>query len=144
MRPFSSKSGQASPRLLMFCWPSSAQTGNKRFEGLHPTTMNMDSRNWNRIGLQAALLVLLSLTTTSHGRTSSSNSCYARDHKGDSSDSDSEDEYEPIDIAKGKREGIIGLPEEALIEFQGIDGSHREWASSFAYFDLRRYERWGG
>ena len=84
------KTGQAYPRLLMFCWPSSAQTGNKRFEGFHPTTMNMDSRNWNRIGLQAALLVLLSLTTTSHGRTSSSNSCYARDHKGDSSDSDSE------------------------------------------------------
>ena len=29
-------------------------------------------------------------------------------------DSDSEDEYEPIDIAKGKREGVIGIPQEGL------------------------------
>lgn len=33
-----------------------------------------------------------------------------------------------------------GMPQEALNEFQKITGSHREWASSFAYFDLGRQQ----
>lgn len=33
-----------------------------------------------------------------------------------------------------------GMPQEALEQFQQITGSHREWASSFAYFDLHRHQ----